>query len=489
MFAQFQTIRTAALTCIDSGAALVAFDRKLEEIGKNIDDARRNRDPKLTAELERLAAEVKTANRLKTDKQDASTRAQSARDRADGAYDDYMKKNRDAAWAVRRDRARQMRDNFPQSTAMRDYRAEVGAMATDALPGRIDGLAADREARSTTRRSSLMREMTNAMNKHGQDFHVVPPFTADEATPAAVEQWAAAEKQRLDGHELVQYEEQCRNAAVEMTSAFRDDLLHRLDDAFTGIKATLNELNRHLKDRQFHGRDYYSFKALEAPTHVDMIELVEESRKPEFNLPLFGDRSDDASSPMMRAVRQIEEILSNPEARTEEIEDPRKYFNFELYIQDANGKIRSSLTSRAGTGSGGEGQLPFYIAIGASLAATYQNRSTGESGLSLAIFDEAFNRLDTKAIGQCSEFMRDLGLQVMLATPDEKRHVFMEVVDTVVNVNRLGNQVMIDTEFLTEKARDAIVAVDPYRKGLDTFKSEMIAAERSAAVPKDQAAE
>jgi hypothetical protein len=42
-----------------------------------------------------------------------------------------------------------------------------------------------------------MREMTNAMNKHGQDFHVVPPFTAEEATPAAVEQWAMAEKQRL----------------------------------------------------------------------------------------------------------------------------------------------------------------------------------------------------------------------------------------------------------------------------------------------------
>jgi uncharacterized protein YPO0396 len=274
-----------------------------------------------------------------------------------------------------------------------------------------------------------------------------------------------------------------------MTSAFRDDLLHRLDDAFTGIRGTLNELNRHLKDRQFHGRDYYSFRAIEAPTHADMIDLVNESRRPDFNLPLFGDRSGDASSPKMRAVRQIEEILSNPQTRTEEIEDPRKYFNFELYIQDANGKIRSSLTSRAGTGSGGEGQLPFYIAIGASLAATYQNRRTGESGLSLAIFDEAFNRLDTKAIGQCSEFMRDLGLQVVLATPDEKRHVFMEVVDTVVNVNRLGNQVMIDTEFLTAKARDALVAADPYRKGFDVFKAELIEAEKNQAVLQEQAAE
>ncbi|MDA9453716.1 hypothetical protein XI07_18755 [Bradyrhizobium sp. CCBAU 11445] len=489
MFASFQKMIEAGLTCSNCGADLAAFDSKLAEIEKNIEDAKRNRDPKLVAELERLAAEVKTANRLKTETQDASTRAHSARDRAEGAYDDYIKKNREVLSGARRARARQLLDEFPQSKDMGDYRSKVAEMATESVSDRIAGLTADRENRSTNRRSTLMREMTGAMNKHGQEFHVVPPFTAEEATPSAVEQWAAAEKDRLDAHELVQYEEQCRNAATEMTSAFRDDLLHRLDDAFTGIKSTLNELNRHLKDRQFHGRDYYSFRALEAPTHVDMIELVEESRNPEFDLPLFGDRSEDASSPMMRAVRQIEEILSNPEARTEEIEDPRKYFNFELFIQDAEGKIRSSLTSRAGTGSGGEGQLPFYIAIGASLAATYQNRRTGESGLSLAIFDEAFNRLDTKAIGQCSEFMRDLGLQVMLATPDEKRHVFMEVVDTVVNVNRLGNQVMIDTEFPTELARQAIIAADPYRKGFDVFKSELIAAEKAVAVPQDQAAE
>lgn len=489
LFAHFQEVRSAGLTCLDAGAALVMYDRKLAEIEKNIEDARRNRDPKLVAELERLGAALKIAAHEKSKTQQSLTAAQGEKDRTLGRYESYMQENRDALSAARRERAREMRLGFPQSTVMRDYRAEVRRTATDAIDNLLKGYVADRDRRSMEQRSRLMREMTNTVNNHCQEFHVTPPFTAEEATPTAVEQWATSEKQRLDGHELVQYDEQCRNAATEMTSAFRDDLLHRLDDAFTGIRGTLNELNRHLKDRQFHGRDYYSFRAIEAPTHADMIDLVNESRRPDFNLPLFGDRSGDASSPKMRAVRQIEEILSNPQTRTEEIEDPRKYFNFELYIQDANGKIRSSLTSRAGTGSGGEGQLPFYIAIGASLAATYQNRRTGESGLSLAIFDEAFNRLDTKAIGQCSEFMRDLGLQVVLATPDEKRHVFMEVVDTVVNVNRLGNQVMIDTEFLTAKARDALVAADPYRKGFDVFKAELIEAEKNQAVLQEQAAE
>jgi uncharacterized protein YPO0396 len=489
LFEHFRRTRSAALTCSAAGSALGAFDSKLAEIEKNIEDARRNRDPKLIAERDSLESQIKTVAVEKTNTQRALNRAQSEKDQALGSYKTYMQDNRERLIVVRRERAHQLTQAFPKSTAMRDYRPEVRGIATETIPNLVSGFVADSERRSTDRRSSLMREMTNAVGKHGQDFHVSPPFTADEATPAAVEQWATAEKQRLDAHELVQYEDQCRNAASEMTSAFRDDLLHRLDDAFSGIKATLNELNRHLADRQFHGRDYYSFKALEAPTHRDMIDLVNESRLPDFSLPLFGDRTQDASTSTMRAVRRIEEILSNPEAKTDEIEDPRKYFNFELYIKDANGTIRSSLTSRAGTGSGGEGQLPFYIAIGASLAATYQNRRTGESGLSLAIFDEAFNRLDTKAIGQCSEFMRDLGLQVVLATPDEKRHVFMEVVDTVVNVNRLGNQVMIDTEHLTSKARNELVAADPYRKGFDVFKAELIAGEQSAEASQNQAAE
>jgi hypothetical protein len=68
---------------------------------------------------------------------------------AERAYDDYVQKNHDAACAARRDRARQMRQHFPQSTAMRDYRPEVAGMATEAIPNRIDGLTTDRETRST----------------------------------------------------------------------------------------------------------------------------------------------------------------------------------------------------------------------------------------------------------------------------------------------------------------------------------------------------
>jgi hypothetical protein len=190
MFAQFQKIRGVGLTCLDSGSALAAFDRKLAEIEKNIEDAKRNRDPKLMAELERLGTAVETAGRVKSTTQRTLTEAQGARDRAEGAYDSYMQKNRDVLSSTRRDRARQVREGFPHSTAMRDYRSEVGKILTGTIPNLVAGFTADRDKRSTDRRSSLMREMTNALNKHNQEFRVSPPFTAEEATPTAVEQWA-----------------------------------------------------------------------------------------------------------------------------------------------------------------------------------------------------------------------------------------------------------------------------------------------------------
>ncbi|SDO49025.1 SbcC/MukB-like Walker B domain-containing protein [Afipia sp. GAS231] len=485
----FADLRRQSITSVGLGEKLVTFDGRIAGLGANIEEARRHRDPKLLEEQERLRTQRQTAGTDKFEADKTLRDADAAKNRVAGRYETLIQDNHDRLRSERRDRSRSIR-NSGSAADISGFRERARSMVLEAIPEAVGGLAADCQRRVTDRRPSLYREMTTALMKHHQQFQVTLPFSDTDATADVVGAWAACEKHRLDTHELVQYEDQCLTAAAEMTAAFRDDLLHRLHDEFEGIKETLAELNRHLKDRQFHGRDYYVFRSSESGTHADLIDLVRESRRPDFQLPLFGSSQakDETETPVSRAVRRIEEILLNQDAKTDEIEDPRKYFNFELYIYDDQGRIRSSLTSRAGTGSGGEGQLPFYIAIGASLAATYQNRRTGESGLSLAIFDEAFNRLDTKAIGACADFMKDLGLQVVLATPDEKRHVFMEVVDTIVNVNRIGNEVMIDTEHLTEKARNALAAADPYRKGFDTFKAELVAAEE-AVLPKDQAAE
>jgi uncharacterized protein YPO0396 len=483
----FEELRTT--TCVAAGQTLANFDREIAKAIASMEEAKRLRDPELVKELDRLKAELTNARARKSAADRAWQEANGAENRVVGNYETRVHDDHDKLRADRRERARSLPHEAGSASEAQEFEPVVRGLALEALSDEIGSRNADVNNRLANRRPFLQRELSTALLKHCQQFSVSLPFAETDAAAEVVGPWASGERHRLETHELVQYEEQCRNAAGQMAGAFRDDLLHRLHDAFEGIKETLAELNRHLKDRVFHSRDYYRFKSSPSATHADMIELVQESRRPDFQLPLFAAQDKNApETAVARAVRRIEQILADPEAKTEELEDPRKYFNFELIIEDAQGKIRSSLTSRAGTGSGGEGQLPFYISIGASLAATYQNRRTGETGLALAVFDEAFNRLDTSAIGACCDFMRALGLQVMLATPDEKRHVFMEVADTVVNVNRTGNQVLIATEYLTEKTRTALSEADPYRKGFEAFKAERIAA-ASLPIERQEAAE
>jgi uncharacterized protein YPO0396 len=488
----FDELRRRAITASELGRELAEFDRVIAQKSADIEEARRHRDPALLAELETLRRDREAAATAKSTTARALQKAEKDESEAVGEYRALIRENHDRLREERRTRSRTIRRSPFAELRVVDFEPEIRGLSREAILASVANISTDCRKKSEERRPSLIREMTTAVLKHHHEFQVALPFSDDDATAQVVGSWATAEKQRLDSHELVQYEGQCQNAASEMTAAFRDDLLHRLHDSFEGIREMLAELNRHLKDRRFHGRDYYEFRSSVASTHVDMVELVKESRRPDFQLPLFAERDrTQTETPSLRAIHRIEQILSDPQAKTEEIEDPRKYYNFELIVHDEQGKILSTLSARAGTGSGGEGQLPFYIAIAASLAATYQNRRTGESGISLAVFDEAFNRLDTAAICACSDFMKDLGLQVVVASPDEKRHVFMEVVDTVVNVNRLGNEVMIDVEYPTEKAREVLTEADPYRKGFERFKAELVAAETATDDPsrRNQAAE
>ena len=316
-------------------------------------------------------------------------------------------------------------------------------------------------------RGNLLEEAGRYVNRHDLPQ---PPFVSEAAAMDAEQRfdeatgWIAGETAQLRRQVLIDYEEQAAAAHSDAIDHFRGDFVGKMRGAFEEISIRLRELNKQLAKRDFHGLTY-RFDRKASIVHRDMIELVERGDAE----PGFGS-AGAASDPLARATRRLEEIALDPEADLSEIDDPRRYWEFDIGM-DKDGVERTTMSKRLGTGSGGQVQVPYYVAICAALAATYYpDRAGTDGGLALAIFDEAFNRMDTAVIGEVVEFMHDLGLQAFIAAPDKERSTFMQFVETLVGISRVGDAVSIDVQYVKPFARARFKAENPALVGFDAYR-------------------
>jgi len=279
-----------------------------------------------------------------------------------------------------------------------------------------------------------------------------------------LESYVSETLQSLVETELAQYKERAESARREAESAFRSDFVAHLNDQINQIKDLIRELNQHLKNRPFH-KEMYSFEMTPNPELKDILELVEAyTRIDQANVGSLFDISYDADKPYQNALEKIHEVLKS-EGESSLLQDYRNFYNFELVIKDLQGNRKTTLTQRIKTGSGGEHQVPFYVAMAAALAASYRLKEGPEGravgGMSLSVFDEAFNKLDSENTMTSLGFMTDLGLQTIIAAPDEKYSLLSSCMDTIINVCRDGRVVDIDVEFPTEKAKKLLSSDNP----------------------------
>ena len=92
--------------------------------------------------------------------------------------------------------------------------------------------------------------------------------------------------------------------------------------------------------------------------------------------------------------------------------------------------------------------------------------------MALALFDEAFNKLDSANMHACMEFFDGLGLQVLLAAPDEKRMEFTDNLDTVIDIERDKdkNTVMIDVAHPGPELKRILRETNPAYRPLSDFR-------------------
>jgi uncharacterized protein YPO0396 len=255
-----------------------------------------------------------------------------------------------------------------------------------------------------------------------------------------------AERNRWVESELPSYGTRLETARETARQVLEEEVIHRLRERLRQVERHFKELNRALDGLNFSGREYRFTYAVrrEFQPFYEMIAAAEAmADRPlhqstwhaEFAQGPLKDLLDDVlGTGGQRAIAQLEHVT-----------DYRAYFEYDIEIMEADGAVHA-FSHVAGSGSGGETQTPYYVAMLASLARVYRTHG-GQSGrAALVAFDEPFQKMDESNIAATLRLAHRLGLQVLLAAPKDRAHQLLPAMGTAtcLLVLRDGNRVLLE---------------------------------------------
>lgn len=217
-----------------------------------------------------------------------------------------------------------------------------------------------------------------------------------------------------------------------------------------------------MRGHPFH-HEIYSFHRTAEAEFQPILKIIEISRISDDALDALFKPNLPDDFPHKDTISAVEQLLEDPDKDVSQFEDYRNFYTFEIHMEDIRTKSRTRWETRRNTGSGAEQQVPLYVAIGASLAAVYGSSGShgGPKGMSPALFDEAFSKMDGKNQRAMMSFYADLGLQVVIAAPLEKKAAISGYMHTLVEIDRIDMQSSADTVYVGQRARDELLAMNP----------------------------
>ncbi len=247
------------------------------------------------------------------------------------------------------------------------------------------------------------------------------------------------ERQKFVESELPQYEVRIAEQRALAEQELVENFIHRLREQIEDARQQLNFLNDTLKDLRF-GGERFEFITKPEPTLKQVYDMVMDSQS------ILGDslfesdfRQKHQSGWDMLFQRLTAKDSDDASLELRELQDYRNYLQYDIRIHYPNGD-RALLSQINAKKSGGETTTPFYVAMAASFAQAYRlNQPRASDTIRLALFDEAFSKMDTARTASALQFMREAGLQVLLATPPDKSGALLPHVDSVRTVVRKNN--------------------------------------------------
>ncbi len=255
----------------------------------------------------------------------------------------------------------------------------------------------------------------------------------------------STECNKLVESELPQYEAQIAHQRSLAEQELVENFIHRLREQIEEARQQLAYLNSTLAQLRF-GGERYEFITQPAPGLRSMYDMVMDSQNI-LGASLFDSdfrqkhqQAWDLLLERLTANNQSSETLAT---ELRELQDYRSYLQYDIRIHYPNSD-RALLSQINAKKSGGETTTPFYVAMAASFAQAYRlNQPRPSDTIRLALFDEAFGKMDTARTASALQFMREAGLQVLLATPPDKSGALLPFVDTVCTVVRKNSHAFV----------------------------------------------
>lgn len=250
------------------------------------------------------------------------------------------------------------------------------------------------------------------------------------------------ERDKLVKSELPQYEQQIAHQRSLAEQELVENFIHRLREQIEDARQQLAYLNNTLSGLRF-GGERFEFITQPSPALRQVYDMIMDSQQ------VLGDslfESDFRQKHQQGWDLLFDRLTLTADEESQELrelQDYRNYLQYDIRIHYPNGD-RALLSQINAKKSGGETTTPFYVAMAASFAQAYRlNQPRPSDTIRLAIFDEAFGKMDTARTASALRFMREAGLQVLLATPPDKSGSLLPYVDSVCTVVRRNNQAFV----------------------------------------------
>lgn len=272
-------------------------------------------------------------------------------------------------------------------------------------------------------------------------------YNADYKMPYDIElesnQYFDKELNDLELIRLPEYIEKIVDSKEKAYNQFRDDFIAKIKSNIESVSQQIEELNASLKQSVF-GTDRYRFVKKPRPEYQNYYDMIMD--------PLLMDTggwniaSQSFNEKYQKEIDELFQLLIYNETnvtaeRRAEYEksirkftDYKTYLVFDLIVTDEQGE-EQRLSKTLLKKSGGETQIPFYIALLASFSQVCRLRNKNQNNtIRVIILDEAFSKMDGERIRESILLLRRFGLQSIFSAPPDKIPDIAPLVDRNIAV-------------------------------------------------------